>query len=73
MESDDAPILKQPASHDKRPTKWANLAMYAEPLELGFSLPDDFPSSWIAVAPIPRGKRCLAVAYKNAPSGSTLF
>jgi hypothetical protein len=46
--------------------------MYAEPLELqgiGPLLPDDFGSAWIAVAPIPRGKRCLLVAYKARPNG----
>jgi hypothetical protein len=56
----------------KQPSKWANLAMYAEPLELdgmGSVLPDDFSTAWIALAPIPRGKRCLLVAYKSWSQG----
>jgi hypothetical protein len=50
--------------------------MYAEPLELhgmGPVLPDDFGTAWIAVAPIPRGKRCVLVAYKSWAQGSHLL
>lgn len=61
------------AERGKRPSKWANLAMYAEPLELngaGGVLPQDFATAWIAVAPVPRGKRCILVAYKAWAQGS---
>ncbi|KAG8798636.1 hypothetical protein FRC17_007369 [Serendipita sp. 399] len=52
----------------KRPSKWANVLMYAEILEMqgeGSVLPDDFGTAWMAVAPVPRGKRCLLIAYKH--------
>ena len=47
--------------------------MYAEPLELhaeGEVLPQDFGTAWIAVAPVPRGKRCILVAYKAWGQGN---
>lgn len=53
-----------------------NLAMYAEPLELngaGDVLPQDFATAWVAVAPVPRGKRCILVAYKAWAQGRRLF
>jgi hypothetical protein len=40
---------------------------------MGPVLPDDFGTAWIAVAPIPRGKRCLLVAYKSWAQGSHLL
>lgn len=59
----------------KRPSRWANVAMYAEPLEMngmGPALPDDFGTAWIAVAPVPKGKRCLVIAYKSNGQGSVV-
>ncbi|KAG8751378.1 hypothetical protein FRC14_007954 [Serendipita sp. 396] len=58
----------------KRPSKWANILMYAEVLEMqgiGSVLPDDFGTAWMAVTPVPRGKRCLLVAYKNHGQGGS--
>ncbi|KAJ7592990.1 hypothetical protein C8J56DRAFT_487050 [Mycena floridula] len=49
--------------------KWADKCMYAELLEMSDSdlwndgLPDDLDSGWIGVAPVPRGKRCLAICH----------
>jgi hypothetical protein len=40
---------------------------------MGPVLPDDFGTAWIAVAPIPRGKRCVLVAYKSWAQGSHLL
>lgn len=61
-------------------SKWADKCMYAELLEMkeepsvwadGESEPDDgLPSDmeqgWVAVAPVPIGKRCLAVTHQSA-------
>lgn len=55
--------------------------MYAELLEMtedtvmsefghsqsGDGIPTDIESAWVAVTPVPRGKRCLAITH--APSG----
>ncbi|KAI6158094.1 hypothetical protein BKA82DRAFT_14143 [Pisolithus tinctorius] len=63
-----------------KPSKWADKCMYAELLEMkedpnvwgdGKSEPDDgLPSDmeqgWVAVAPVPIGKRCLAVTHQSA-------
>lgn len=58
-----------------KPGKWANKCMYAELLEMkdddaqslsGGSLPDDLESEWVAVAPVPVGKRCLAVTHQSS-------
>lgn len=57
------------------PGKWANKCMYAELLEMkddsawplsGDSLPNDLESGWVAVAPVPVGKRCLAVTHQSS-------
>ncbi|KAH9940679.1 hypothetical protein B0H21DRAFT_878266 [Amylocystis lapponica] len=57
-----------------KPNKWADKCMYAELLEMteeydGADLerdgiPDDIETSWVAVTPVPRGKRCLAVTHQ---------
>ncbi|KAI6131420.1 hypothetical protein EDD16DRAFT_1536242 [Pisolithus croceorrhizus] len=63
-----------------KPSKWADKCMYAELLEMkeepsvwvdGKSEPDDgLPSDmeqgWVAVAPVPVGKRCLAITHQSA-------
>ncbi|KAG6877152.1 hypothetical protein C0992_010682 [Termitomyces sp. T32_za158] len=66
--------------------KWADKCMYAELLEMvsdtseawgsagADGLPADLESGWVALAPVPQGKRCLAVAQSAAdcPSHATL-
>lgn len=52
--------------------------MYAELLEMNVDeawgdldgLPDDLETGWVAVAPVPVGKRCLAVAHQGSASGA---
>ncbi|KAI0634977.1 hypothetical protein C8Q77DRAFT_1105097 [Trametes polyzona] len=56
--------------------KWADKCMYAELLEMkdGFDasgdfrdgIPDDIETGWVAVTPIPVGKRCLAVTHQTS-------
>ncbi|KAG6840317.1 hypothetical protein C0991_007467 [Blastosporella zonata] len=66
-----------------KPNKWADGCMYAELLEMvddpseawtGDGLPADLENGWVALAPVPQGKRCLAVtqAAVGAPSHATL-
>ncbi|KAJ6501271.1 hypothetical protein DFH09DRAFT_326321 [Mycena vulgaris] len=57
--------------------KWADQCMYAELLEMseddpwdvshsgGDGLPEDLETGWVAVAPVPVGKRCLAVTDQS--------
>ncbi|KAI0353397.1 hypothetical protein OH77DRAFT_1591398 [Trametes cingulata] len=59
-----------------KPSKWADKCMYAELLEMkeGFDasgdlrdgIPDDIETGWVAVTPIPVGKRCLAVTHQTS-------
>lgn len=59
--------------------KWADKCMYAELLEMSSDapwcspdgtvndgLPNDLESAWVAVAPVPVGKRCLAVTHGSS-------
>lgn len=70
----------QPSQSSKPNSKWADKCMYAELLEMtedvamsGFGntisdgLPSDLETGWVAVTPVPMGKRCLAITH--APSG----
>ncbi len=65
----------------KKPSKWADKCMYAELLEMvdpcvspfdsgdqtpGDGLPTDLETGWVAVGPVPVGKRCLAVTYQSS-------
>lgn len=65
----------------KKPSKWADKCMYAELLEMidpgdsssdtvdggtGHGLPKDLESDWVAVGPVPVGKRCLAVTHQSS-------
>jgi snurportin-1 len=56
--------------------------MYAELLELkddqwsmeegdnvDDGLPSDLEDNWVALAPVPKGKRCLAVSYQSSGTG----
>ncbi|KAF7979303.1 hypothetical protein HWV62_43022 [Athelia sp. TMB] len=60
-----------------KPSKWADNCMYAELLEMrgddtwnetgrGDGLPEDLETGWVAVAPVPVGKRCLAVTHQSS-------
>ncbi|KAK7021934.1 hypothetical protein VNI00_017163 [Paramarasmius palmivorus] len=58
-----------------QPSKWADKCMYAELLEMndgntwpmseGDGLPDDLETGWVAVGPVPVGKRCLAITRES--------
>ena len=63
----------------KKPSKWADKCMYAELLEMTEDLemsdfdtesndgiPDDLEGGWVAVTPVPSGKRCLAITHSAA-------
>jgi hypothetical protein len=65
-----------------KPSKWADQCMYAELLEMATDdpawstddglnegadgLPKDLESGWVAIAPVPVGKRCLVVTHQTA-------
>lgn len=63
-----------------KPSKWADKCMYAELLEMNDEahlwdnqsddandgLPRDLEAAWVAVAPVPAGKRCLAITHQSA-------
>lgn len=70
---------KKKKKKKSKPSKWADKCMYAELLEMSpeehwFSdgdgandgLPNDLETAWVAVAPVPVGKRCLAVTHQSA-------
>ncbi|GJE86729.1 hypothetical protein PsYK624_028100 [Phanerochaete sordida] len=71
----------QAAQAAKPNAKWADKVMYAELLEMAEDtqmgdwgtgeradgIPQDLETGWVAVAPVPAGKRCLAVTH--APAG----
>jgi snurportin-1 len=52
--------------------RWADKCMFAELLELVYDsfgteqdvLPQDLATNWIAMSPVPKGKRCILVAAK---------
>jgi hypothetical protein len=70
---------KNKRKRTKKPSKWADKCMYAELLEMkeepnlwgdhsndaGDGLPSDLERSWVAVAPVPTGKRCLAITHQS--------
>ncbi|KAG6334460.1 hypothetical protein ID866_4622 [Astraeus odoratus] len=63
-----------------KPSKWADKCMYAELLEMGDGtsiwaddaheandgLPSNLEHGWVAIAPVPVGKRCLAITHQSA-------
>lgn len=65
---------------ERKANKWADKCMYAELLEMlddprsdlpgngqfNDGLPADLETSWVAVAPVPLGKRCLAVTHQSS-------
>lgn len=59
-------------SKKQKHLKYAEKCMYAELLEFSRdsslnefarALPSDLQTNWIALSPVPKGKRCLAVAH----------
>ncbi|EUC61129.1 snupn protein [Rhizoctonia solani AG-3 Rhs1AP] len=67
---------KAKRSKQRKATKWADKCMYAELLEMRDSdhpwddgLPKDLEREWVALAPIPKGKRCIAVSFAPSLSG----
>ncbi|KAF4616700.1 hypothetical protein D9613_008607 [Agrocybe pediades] len=69
-------------ANKNKASKWADRCMYAELLEMNVDvpwdlahdvddgipdgLPRDLETGWVAVAPVPAGKRCLAVTQQSA-------
>ncbi|XP_006463939.1 hypothetical protein AGABI2DRAFT_187358 [Agaricus bisporus var. bisporus H97] len=59
---------------NKKNSKWADQCMYAELLEMSEDnpwsdidgLPDNLESAWVALGPVPAGKRCLAVTHQSS-------
>ncbi|KAF5364792.1 hypothetical protein D9758_009312 [Tetrapyrgos nigripes] len=63
-----------------KPNEWADKIMYAELLEMveddpstitvdgsgSDGLPEDLETAWVAVAPVPVGKRCLAITRDSS-------
>lgn len=78
---------KKRKNNYNKPSKWADQCMYAELLEMATahppwssdspeseqedSLPSDLESGWVAVAPVPVGKRCLVVTHQAAGTAGT--
>ncbi|KAB5592888.1 hypothetical protein CTheo_3677 [Ceratobasidium theobromae] len=67
-------------SKQRKATKWADKCMYAELLEMNDApdswdsgnddgLPKDLEREWVALAPVPKGKRCIAVSFAPSLSG----
>ncbi|TFY60293.1 hypothetical protein EVJ58_g5239 [Rhodofomes roseus] len=72
-----APSSSGPSRPPKRkPSRWADKCMYAELLEMsevydGYNvvsdgIPHDIETGWVAVTPVPVGKRCLAVTHQTS-------
>jgi snurportin-1 len=64
----------------KKTSPWANKCMYAELLEMQETdqwaggddrLPSDLESGWVALAPVPVGKRCLAISHQGGGTTGT--
>jgi len=65
---------KATKASNKKTSPWANKCMYAELLEMQETdqwtagddgLPGDLETGWVALAPIPVGKRCLAISHQG--------
>jgi snurportin-1 len=66
--------MKAGKASNKNASPWANKCMYAELLEMQETdlwaggedgLPGDLESGWVALAPVPVGKRCLAISHQG--------
>ena len=55
------------AQKRKPVSKWANMVMYAEPLDFT-SIPEDLQTNWSALAPVPKGKRCIMTTSRSSNS-----
>jgi snurportin-1 len=64
----------------KKTSPWANKCMYAELLEMQETdqwasgddrLPSDLETGWVALAPVPVGKRCLAISHQGGGTTGT--
>jgi snurportin-1 len=64
----------------KKTSPWADKCMYAELLEMQETeqwaggddrLPSDLETGWVALAPIPVGKRCLAISHQGGGTTGT--
>ncbi|KAG6825713.1 hypothetical protein H0H92_002740 [Tricholoma furcatifolium] len=84
------PIAKKPKKKRRgkaKTNKWADRCMYAELLEMasdpserwlqgssGDGLPVDLETGWVALSPVPQGKRCIAITQTavGVPSHATL-
>ncbi|QRV82108.1 hypothetical protein RhiJN_10123 [Ceratobasidium sp. AG-Ba] len=73
---------KSKKSKQRKATKWADKCMYAELLEMRDTgdtwasdgddgLPKDLEREWVALAPVPKGKRCIAVSFAPGPGEAT--
>ncbi|KAL1744166.1 hypothetical protein HDZ31DRAFT_39336 [Schizophyllum fasciatum] len=70
----------KPITPARKPnTKYADRCMYAELLEMSEDtpwdsdgIPADIETGWVAVAPVPVGKRCLAVTSMPSGTGGTV-
>jgi snurportin-1 len=65
---------KAAKASNKNASPWANKCMYAELLEMQETelwtggedgLPSDLETGWVALAPVPVGKRCLAISHQG--------
>ena len=67
---------KATKASNKKTSPWADKCMYAELLEMHESedlwagggddgLPGDLETGWVALAPVPVGKRCLAISHQG--------
>lgn len=71
------PKPKSKRGKQRKATKWADKCMYAELLEIHDAndawaddgLPKDLEREWVALAPVPKGKRCIAVSFAPSLSG----
>lgn len=68
------------SSSNKKTSPWANKCMYAELLEMQETdqwaggddrLPSDLEAGWVALAPVPVGKRCLAISHEGGGTTGT--
>lgn len=69
---------KKRKNKNSKHNKWADKCMYAELLEMASDdpwstlnskdggLPNDIETGWVAVGPVPVGKRCLAVTHQSS-------
>ncbi|KAG8722018.1 hypothetical protein FRC09_006966 [Ceratobasidium sp. 395] len=78
--ANNKPKSKSKKSKQRKATKWADKCMYAELLEMRDAedtwasgeddgLPRDLEREWVALAPVPKGKRCIAVSFAPSVSG----